>query len=76
MTQSQTITVRVSEDDKHIINHYSRMHGKTSSQLLKESALEKIEDDLDLSKYKKAMKEFQKDSTTYSVEEVDEMLGL
>lgn len=76
MTKTKTITVRVSEEDKNIIQHFSKIHGLTSSELLKKSTLEKIEDDIDLKLYIKAMKEYEEDNTTYSVEEVDEILGL
>lgn len=76
MTKTQTITVRISEDDKKIIQHYSSVHSTTPSELLKTAALEKIEDDIDLELYNKEMEEFKKDSTTYSVDEVVEILSL
>lgn len=76
MTKTQTITVRITEDDKKIIQHYSSVHGTTPSELLKKTALEKIEDEIDLELYNKSMQEFKKDQTTYSVDEVDEILGL
>lgn len=75
MTKTETISVRVSEDDKKIIQHYSNMHGITSSELLKRATLNKIEDEIDLEIYHNAMKEFEKDSTTYTTDEVDRMLG-
>lgn len=76
MTKTQTITVRVSEEDKKIIQHFSSVHGTTPSELLKTNTLDKIEDEIDLKLYNQAMEEFKKDATTYSVEEVDKILGL
>lgn len=75
MPKTETISVRVSEDDKKIIQHYSNVHGITSSELLKKATLEKIEDEIDLDLYHNAMKEYEADSTTYSTDEVDKMLG-
>jgi len=75
MPKTETISVRVSEDDKKIIQHYSNVHGITSSELLKKATLEKIEDEIDLDLYHNAMKEYEEDSTTYSTDEVDKMLG-
>ncbi|WP_251943611.1 type II toxin-antitoxin system RelB family antitoxin [Staphylococcus sp. Marseille-Q5304] len=76
MSKSQTITVRISEEDKKIIQHYSKIHGLSSSELLKKATLEKIEDEIDLEHYNQAMKEYEKDNTTYSVDDMDSMLGL
>lgn len=75
MSKTETISVRVSEDDKKMIQHYSNMHGMTSSELLKQATLEKIEDEIDLDLYHNAMKAYEKDNTTYSTDEVDKMLG-
>lgn len=75
MTNTQTITVRVSDEDKAMIQHYSNLHGISSSQLLKEATLEKIENEIDLELYQQAMKEFEQDKKTYTPDEVDKMLG-
>lgn len=75
MANTQTITVRVSEEDKAMIQHYSNIHGISSSELLKKTTLEKIEDDIDLDLYHNAMREFKDDNTTYTTDEVDKMLG-
>lgn len=41
-----------------------------------EATFEKLENDIDLQTYEKAMKEFGKDSKTYSIEEVEDILKI
>lgn len=76
MTNNETLTIRLSKEDKDIIEHYAQSHGVTMAQLVKESTLEKIEEDIDLLTYKKAMKEYMSDSTTYSLEDAERILGI
>ncbi len=75
MPKTETISVRVSEEDKKMIQHYSNVHGMTSSELLKQATIEKIEDDIDLELYRQSMKAFEKDKKTYTPDEVDRILG-
>ena len=45
------------------------------SELIRQTILEKIEDEYDLSAYKKAMEDYNKNPVSYSHEEVKKMLG-
>lgn len=76
MAMTQTITVQVSTEEKELIEYFSKIHGVTTSELLRQSAIEKIQHEMDIELYNKAMKAYEKDDTTYSVEEVDKILGL
>ena len=46
------------------------------SELVRQSVMERIEDEYDLKAYQKAMETFRKDPTTYSLDEVERELGL
>ena len=46
------------------------------SDLFRNALIEKIEDEYDLTCYKKAKEEYEKNPTTYSLDEVKKELGL
>ena len=71
-----TISVRLEDDDAALIKKYAALHNISLSDLIRQTLMEKIEDEYDLSVYNRAMKEFQKDSTTYTLDEVEKELGL
>lgn len=71
-----TISVRLSEEDSKLIKAYAKMNNVTLSDLLRKAIMEKIEDEYDLECYKKARAEYEKNPTTYTMEEVKEELGL
>ena len=52
------------------------MHGMSVSELMRESVLERIEDEYDLKVYEEAMAEFKANPVTYSFDEVIAELGL
>ena len=71
-----TISVRLEDDDAALIKKYAALHNISLSDLIRQTLIEKIEDEYDLSVYNRAMKEFQKDSTTYALDEAEKELGL
>lgn len=71
-----TISLRLNEADAELFKKYAEMHGITMSELIRQSVIERIEDEYDLKAYEKAMAEFKKNPITYSHEEVWEKLGL
>lgn len=75
MNKTKTLSIRVSEEDKNIINHYAKFHDISPSELIKSSVLEKIEDEIDLKLYRESMEAYEKDSTTYTIDEVESILG-
>lgn len=52
------------------------MNNKTVSEFVRESLLEKLEDEYDLIELEKAIKEFEKDKTIYTSEEAWGILGI
>lgn len=71
-----TISLRLNQEDSILIKKYAEMKGITVSELVRQSVLERIEDECDLKAYSKALAAYQDDPVTYSLEEVEEELGL
>lgn len=69
-----TITIRIDEDDKNLIQSYAKMHGKSTAEVLRDSALERIEDEFDIAELRAAMKS--SDNTFMPHEEVMKKYGL
>ena len=59
-----------------ISEHAASKHGLDVASFLLESALERIEDELDAEAYREAMEESRKDPVTYTMEEAMEMLDV
>ncbi len=71
-----TISVRLSKDEAQLIKMYAQLNGISMSELVRQSVLERIEDEYDLMVYNTAIAEFQAKAETYSLDEVENELGL
>lgn len=71
-----TISLRLSDRDGDLFKRYAAMNGLSVSELVRETVLERIEDEFDLALYDQAMQAFKADPTRYSLEEVEKELGL
>lgn len=71
-----TISLRLNDEDTVLFKKYAKLNGITVSELLRQSVIERIEDEYDLNAYKEAMAEFKKNPVTYSLDEVEKELGL
>ncbi len=71
-----TISVRLNEKDTELIKTYAKMNDMSLSDLIRDAVIEKIENEYDLKSFKKALKEYKEDPTTYSLEEVKKELEL
>lgn len=71
-----TISLRLSDEDTELFKKYAQMNGISVSELVRQSVIERIEDEYDLKLYEEAMKEYQKNPVTYSLNEVEKELGL
>lgn len=67
---SATMTIRMSESEKQLITDYARAFGTSASEFMRRSALESIEDELDLRAWKEAKAEFDADPVTLSAADV------
>ena len=68
------ISIRLSNEDLKLFREYAEVHGMTLTELIRKSVLEKIEDEHDLEELRKALSN--PNPEFFSVEEVDEELGL
>lgn len=71
-----TISLRLSDADTILFKKYAEMNGLTMSELVRQSVMERIEDEYDLKAYDKAMAEYRANPVTYSLDEVERILGL
>lgn len=74
--ESMTISLRLNEADSMLFKKYAEMNGITISELVRESVVERIEDEYDLKAYEKAMAEYRANPATYSLDEAERALGL
>ena len=68
-----SISIRLSQEDEKLIREYANLKHMSLSDLLRNSVIEKIEDETDLKSSDKAMKDMKK---TYSYDEGKKELGL
>ena len=67
---STTFTMRIDKDKKALISEYATIYGKSMSEFMIDAALDVIEDAIDLSDWKKAKVEFEKNPLTYTADEI------
>lgn len=70
------VSLKLNDDDMKLIKKYAKFHNVSLSKLFHQAVMDKIEDEYDLSAFNRAMEEYKKDSTTYSLEEVEKELRL
>lgn len=71
-----TISLRLNDEDTELFKNYAKLNGVSISELIRQSVIEKIENEYDLKAYEKAIAEYHKNPITYSLEEVEKELGL
>ena len=70
------ISFRLSEQENNLFKKYAEMNQMSVSDLIRQSVMERIEDEYDLKVYEDAMAVYQKNSVTYTHDEVKKMLEL
>lgn len=71
-----TISLRLNEEDTMLIKKYAELNKISVSDLIRQTVLERIEDEYDLELFNKAMAEHKNNPVTYSLDEVEKELGL
>lgn len=71
-----TISLRLNDTDSMLIKKYAEINGMSVSDLIRQSVIERIENEFDLSAYEKALAEYRTDPVTYTLDEVEKELGL
>jgi len=64
------ISIRLSDEEKKLADAYSKLNGESLSESIRKAFFEKIEDEYDLTLMDRALEEYSKDKTTYTIEEV------
>lgn len=68
-----TISVRMTERDDKLIKEYAEMHNVSVSDLIRNTVIEKIEDEIDIESFDNALREMK---GSYSLSEVKKDLGI
>ena len=63
-----TISLRLSEEDSILIKEYASLNKMTVSDLVRQSVMEKIENEFDLECFNKAMADYKQKNKIYSAE--------
>lgn len=70
------ISIRLNEAEELIFTEYAKFYNKSLSSLLKESLIEKMEEELDLKLLSEAKKYNDKHPQKYTHEQIKQELGL
>ncbi len=70
-----TINLRINDEDNKLVRDYAKANNMTISDLVRNSVLEKIEDDIDLKLYNQAMKDHKENPQDISFDEMMTELG-
>ena len=71
-----TFSLTLNDQDSRLLEDYARLNNITVSEFIHQAILERIEDEYDLACYKKALKEYNDNPVTYSLEDIEKELGL
>lgn len=71
-----TISLRLSDEDTMLIKKYAEINKMSVSDLIRQSVLERIENEYDLEMFDKALAEYKANPVTYSLDDVEKELGL
>ena len=71
-----TISLRLSDEDTLLIKKYAELNRLSVSDLIRQTVMERIENEYDLEMFDKAMAEYKNNPVTYSLDDVERELGL
>ncbi len=66
-----TISLRLSDDDTMLIKKYAEINKMSVSDLVRQSVMERIENEYDLEMFNIAMAEYKANPVAFSLDEVD-----
>ncbi len=70
------ISLRLTEREADLFKRYADMKGISVSEMVRQSVLARIEDEIDLEAYEQALSAYHENPTTYTHAEVKRMLEL
>ena len=71
-----TFSLRMSDEDSELVKKYAEMNGMSVSDLLRQTVMDRIDDEYDLKRYYEALAAFENNPVTYTLDEVEKELGL
>lgn len=71
----KTISLRISEEDLELAKEYGKIKGRSVSELLRDSLLEKVEEYMDYQDAVNALKEYEQDEVSFDTDTVKRVLG-
>ena len=71
-----TISLRLNDEDTLLIKKYAELNKLSVSELLRQTVMERIENEYDLEMFDKAMKEYKENPVTYTLDEIERELEL
>ena len=71
-----TISLRLSDEDTLLIKKYAELNRLSVSDLIRQTVMERIENEYDLEMFDKAMAEYKDNPVSYSLDQVERELGL
>lgn len=66
------ISLELLEEDVALFRKHADLHNMSLSEFIRNAVFERIEDEYDLKVYEEALKEFKKDHTVYTLDEMKE----
>ena len=66
-----TISLRLNDEDTLLIKKYAELNKMSVSELIRQTVMERIENEYDLELFNKAINEYKDDPVTYSLDEVE-----
>ncbi len=70
------VSIRMTQEEKELADAYAKLSGVSLSEAIKRAYFDKIEEEYDIALADAALREFEKDPKTYSLEEVKKMFNL
>lgn len=71
----KTISLRISEADLEVAREFSKIKGKSVSELFRDSLLEKVEEYMDYNDAVDALEEYEQDEVSFDTDTVKRVLG-
>ena len=70
------ISIRLTDKETEMIRKYAELKGKTVSDVVRYAILNQIEDEFDLAVFEEALKDYEKNLKSYTLDEVKKLLDL
>lgn len=70
------VSIRMTAEEKNLADAYARINGVSLSEAIKRAYFEKIEEEYDIALADAALREYEKNPKTYTLDELEKELGL